>query len=182
MAVPQKNEVISLINQINIRLNKALINKININKKHLEEIKKHYIFTNPISIYQAKEMSFDAILERLKYSLTNLIHIKEKNYQKVTSSIVLQNPEILFDKKKNKYQKVASSIVLQNPEILFDKKKNKYINILSKLEALSPLKTLQRGYSITKKDDKVITSIKNIKKGDNIKIEFNDGDIDAKVI
>ena len=159
MAVPQKNEVISLINQINIRLNKALINKININKKHLEEIKKHYIFTNPISIYQAKEMSFDAILERLKYSLTNLIHIKEKNYQKVTSSIVLQNPEILFDKKKNKY-----------------------INILSKLETLSPLKTLQRGYSITKKDNKVITSIKNIKKGDNIKIEFNDGNIDAKVI
>ena len=104
-------------------------------------------------------MSFDAILERLKYSLTNLIHIKEKNYQKVTSSIVLQNPEILFDKKKNKY-----------------------INILSKLETLSPLKTLQREYSITKKDNKVITSIKNINKGDNIKIEFNDGNIDAKVI
>ena len=159
MAVPQKNEVISLINQINIRLNKALINKININKKHLEEIKKHYIFTNPISIYQAKEMNYDSILERLKYSLTNLIHVKEKNYQRVTSSIILQNPEILFDKKKNKY-----------------------INILSKLETLSPLKTLQRGYSITKKDNKVITSIKNIKKGDNIKIEFNDGNINAKVI
>ena len=159
MAVPQKNEVISLINQINIRLNKALINKININKKHLEEIKKHYIFTNPISMYQAKEMNYDSILERLKYSLTNLIHVKEKNYQRVTSSIILQNPEILFDKKKNKY-----------------------INILSKLETLSPLKTLQRGYSITKKDNKVITSIKNIKKGDNIKIEFNDGNINAKVI
>ena len=159
IAVPQKSEVISLINQINIRLNKALINKININKKHLEEIKKHYIFTNPISIYQAKEMNYDSILERLKYSLTNLIHVKEKNYQRVTSSIILQNPEILFDKKKNKY-----------------------INILSKLETLSPLKTLQRGYSITKKDNKVITSIKNIKKGDNIKIEFNDGNINAKVI
>ena len=159
MAVPQKNEVISLINQINIRLNKALINKININKKHLEEIKKHYIFTNPISIYQAKEMSFDAILERLKYSLTNLIHIKEKNYQKVTSSIILQNPEILFDKKKNKY-----------------------INLLSKLETLSPLKTIERGYSITRINDKVITSIKNIKKDDTIEIELKDGKINTKVI
>ena len=159
MAVPQKNEVISLINQINIRLNKALINKININKKHLEEIKKHYIFTNPISIYQAKEMSFDAILERLKYSLTNLIHIKEKNYQKVTSSIILQNPEILFDKKKNKY-----------------------INLLSKLETLSPLKTIERGYSITRINDKVITSIKDIKKDDTIEIELKDGKINTKVI
>ena len=159
MAVPQKNEVISLINQINIRLNKALINKININKKHLEEIKKHYIFTNPISIYQAKEMNYDSILERLKYSLTNLIHVKEKNYQRVTSSIILQNPEILFDKKKNKY-----------------------INILSKLETLSPLKTIERGYSITRINDKVITSIKNIKKDDTIEIELKDGKINTKVI
>ena len=159
MAVPQKNEVISLINQINIRLNKALINKININKKHLEEIKKHYIFTNPISIYQAKEMNYDSILERLKYSLTNLIHVKEKNYQRVTSSIILQNPEILFDKKKNKY-----------------------INILSKLETLSPLKTIERGYSITRINNKVITSIKNIKKDDTIEIELKDGKINTKVI
>ena len=159
MAVPQKTDIITLLNQINIRLNKALINKININKKHLEEIKKHYIFTNPITIYQAKEMKFDSIVERLKYSLTNLIHIKQNNYQEV-----------------------ATSIILQNPEILFDKKKNKYINILSKLEALSPLKTLQRGYSITKKDNKVVNSIKELKKGDNINIELKDGNIDAKVI
>ena len=104
-------------------------------------------------------MLFDSLEERLKHSLQNLIHIKQ-----------------------NLYQTISSSIILQNPEILFDKKKNKYLNIVSKLDALSPLKTLKRGYTITKKDAKVITSIKNIKKGDNINIEFTDGDIEAKVI
>lgn len=159
LAVPNKNEVVNYLNQVNIRLNKTITNKITLNRKHLEEIKKHYIFTNPITIYQSKEIIFDNLVERLKYSLTNLIHIKEKNYQKIISSIVIQNPEILFDKKKNKY-----------------------INLISKLETLSPLKTLQRGYTITKKDNKVITSIKSIKKGDSINIEFNDGNIDAKVV
>lgn len=159
MAVPEKRDVINYLNQISIRLHKTVNNKIEINRKHLDEIKKHYIFTNPITIYQSKEMIFDNLEERLKHSLTNLIHIKEKNYQSIKSSIILQNPEILFDKKKNKYT-----------------------NILSKLETLSPLKTLQRGYTITKKDNKVVTSIKKIKKGDNINIEFNDGNIDAKVI
>ena len=159
MAVPEKQDVLNYLNQISIRLQKTINNKIEINKKHLNEIKKHYIFTNPITIYQSKEMIFDNLEERLKHSLTNLIHIKEKNYQEIKSSIILQNPEILFDKKKNKY-----------------------INIISKLETLSPLKTLKRGYTITKKDDKVITSIKNIKKGDNINIEFNDGNIAAKVV
>ena len=159
LAVPSKDEVLNYLNQVNIRLNKTVVNKIQLNRKHLNEIKKHYIFTNPITIYQSKEMIFDNLVERLRYSLTTLIHIKEKYYQKTISSIVLQDPEILFYKKKNKY-----------------------LNILSKLETLSPLKTLKRGYTITKKDNKVITSIKSIKKGDSINIEFNDGNVDAKVI
>lgn len=159
MAVPQKQDVLNYLNQISIRLYKSINNTIQLNRKHLDEIKKHYIFTNPITIYQSKEMLFDNLEERLKHSLINLIHIKEKNYQMIKSSIILQNPEILFDKKKNKY-----------------------LNIISKLETLSPLKTIQRGYAITKKDNKVITSIKNIKKGDNINIELKDGNIDAKVI
>lgn len=159
MAVPQKQDVQNYLNQISIRLYKSINNTIQLNRKHLEEIKKHYIFTNPITIYQSKEMLFDNLEERLKHSLINLIHIKEKNYQMIKSSIILQNPEILFDKKKNKY-----------------------LNIISKLETLSPLKTIQRGYAITKKDNKVITSIKSIKKGDNINIELKDGNIDAKVI
>ena len=159
LSVPQKDEVLALINQINIRLEKSIKNKITLNRKHLTEINNHYIFTNPITIYQSKEMIFDNLEERLKHSLANLVHVKEKNYQSIKSSIVLQNPEILLDKKKNNY-----------------------INIISKLETLSPLKTLKRGYTITKSNNKVITSIKSIKKGDNINIEFNDGNIDAKVI
>ena len=41
MAVPQKSDVENYLKQVNIRLNKALINKIEINKKHLSEIRKH---------------------------------------------------------------------------------------------------------------------------------------------
>jgi len=159
MAVPQLNDVKNYLDQINIRLNKSLINKININKKHLEEIKKHYIFTNPISIYQSKELIFDGILERLKFSLTSLVHVKEK-----------------------KYNEVMSSIIVKNPYNLIEKKGNKYLQVISKLEALSPLKTLQRGYSIAKKDGKVINSVKDVKKDDKLEINLNDGSVDVKVI
>ena len=54
--------------------------------------------------------------------------------------------------------------------------------LLSKLETLSPLLTLQRGYTITKKENKIISSIKDIKINDLLEIELTDGKIDAKVI
>ena len=160
LAVPDKNEMIKYIYNLDTRINKQIINLVTINRNNLNKIKKNYIFINPMSIYQTKEIIFDSVNERLKYSLTNLIHVKEKDYINILSK----------------------SIILKDPSKLLDKSKNKYINIISKLDALSPLKTLQRGYSITKKNHKVITTIKDIKKGDILSIEFKDGNINSEVL
>ena len=53
---------------------------------------------------------------------------------------------------------------------------------ISKIDALSPLKTLTRGYSVTENSDgKVIKSISDVNKDDNIKIKLIDGKIEAIV-
>ena len=78
--------------------------------------------------------------------------------------------------------RVKNSYVLQKPYQLIDKKSNKYLQIISKLETLSPLLTLKRGYTISKIDNKVVDSCKKIKMDDVLNIEFQDGTIDAKVI
>ena len=160
LAVPDKNEMLKYISNLDTRINKQIINLVTINRNNLNKIKKNYIFINPMSIYQTKEMIFDSVNERLKYSLTNLIHVKEKDYINILSK----------------------SIILKDPSKLLDKSKNKYINIISKLDALSPLKTIARGYTITKKNNKVITSVKDIKKGDILSIEFKDGNINSEVL
>ena len=160
LAVPDKNEMIKYIYNLDTRINKQIINLVTINRNNLNKIKKNYIFINPMSIYQTKEMIFDSVNERLKYSLTNLIHVKEKDYINILSK----------------------SIILKDPSKLLDKSKTKYINIISKLDALSPLKTIARGYTITKKNNKVITTIKDIKKGDILSIEFKDGNINSEVL
>ena len=56
------------------------------------------------------------------------------------------------------------------------------MQLVSKLETLSPLLTLQRGYTFTKKDGKIISSIKAIKVEDILEVHFKDGDLLTKVI
>jgi len=159
MAVPQLKDVENYLNQVNIRLNNSIMNKIKRNKEILNNLKNRNIFKNPIVIYQTKEMIFSNTLEKLKYNLINLVNIKEKELSKVKSSYILQKP----------YQ-------------ILDKKSNKYLQLISKLETLSPLLTLQRGYTMTKKDNKIINSSKSLKKKDKIEIEFSDGNIEAEVL
>ncbi len=58
----------------------------------------------------------------------------------------------------------------------------KYDTLINKLDALNPLLTLKRGYSIVKVDNKVISSIKKVKKDEILNIELEDGMMDAKII
>ena len=66
-----------------------------------------------------------------------------------------------------------------------DKIKNsklEYVNITSKLDALSPLKTLIRGYSIVSLNGKVISNVKELKQNDEVDIRMQNGNIKAKII
>lgn len=159
LAVPQKADVENYLSQLKIRLNKAMQHRIHINSQKLEEIKSRYIFQNPVAIYQAKELQFDTILERLKFVSKNLIAAKEK-----------------------KFMSVVSSYIFRNPDKLIEIKKNKYLQLISKLEPLSPLLTIQRGYTIARKADKVITSVKDLKQNDKIDLMLVDGTVSAKVV
>ena len=158
MAVPDIRDVRQLLNQMNIRLNKAMINDIKRYRERLTFLRNRPILTNPITIYQNKELAFDGLLERLKYSGKTLIAVKEK--------------ELLS---------VKNSYALKSPFQILDKKANKYLQLVSKLETLSPLLTIKRGYSVTRCGDKVVKSVKDVKKDDLLDIELSDGKIKTKV-
>lgn len=60
-------------------------------------------------------------------------------------------------------------------------KENKLIAAKGKLDGLNPLNVLNRGYAIAEKDEKIITSSKQLKDGDDFTVILSDGKINAKV-
>ena len=159
MAVPQVSDVSNYLDQVSIRLKQTMIHQIKNYRSRLEDIKSRNVFKNPMVLYETKEMIFDNLIEKLKFNSIGLANKKEKELLKIKNSYVLQKP----------YQ-------------ILDKKSNYYLQLLSKLETLSPLLTLQRGYTISKKDGKVIESCKRIKKGDILEVSFKDGEINTQVL
>ena len=156
IAVPNKTDVINYINQLNLRSRKAVGTILELKKKRLDNIKGHYILNNPLDLYSAK-------IQKLDYLTESLV----KNYK------------VIIDKEKVKLNNIKTRPLFSNPLVILDKTKQKYALLLSKLDTLSPLKTLERGYSIVKLNDKAITSIKDLKKDDLINIELKDGSKEA---
>ena len=67
-----------------------------------------------------------------------------------------------------------------NNKILQEKAKAQ--NVILKLDSLSPLKTLTRGYGIITKNGEIIKSKNQLNKEDEISIKMQDGDVKAKVM
>lgn len=65
--------------------------------------------------------------------------------------------------------------------IYISDKENKLIAAKGKLDVLNPLNVLNRGYAIAEKDEKIITSSKQLKNGDDFTVILSDGKINAKV-
>lgn len=67
----------------------------------------------------------------------------------------------------------------------FDRNRQKswlrFREAISKLETLSPLKVLDRGYSVVKAGTKIITSYKQVKPNENVTIEFAEGKATAVI-
>jgi len=157
MAVPNQADFYKYLDQVNIRLNQVIIKMINERRKKLDSLKDSYILKNPISIYEIKEQKFDNLYEKINMIMQNILSTERNNL------------EYYYDKLRISIEKDI------------DKKKNNYLSYLNKLEVLNPLLTIKRGYSISKIDGKVVSSIKNIKKNDTLNVELVDGIVTANV-
>lgn len=130
-------------------------------------------------VYEVRR-KIDSYQDRLRMSLIKKIELMKMRYEKCMSSSVFKDP---FKKVNDNYLKLDKNIKqLENLiKLKQEKEKTKYIELVAKLDTLSPLKTLARGYSITQKDGKVVKSKEMLKQGDIIDIRFLDGRKQAKV-
>lgn len=60
-------------------------------------------------------------------------------------------------------------------------KESRLAAVKGRLDGLNPLNVLTRGYAIAEKDEKIITSSKELKTGDSFTVTFGDGKINARV-
>lgn len=118
---------------------------------------------------------------RASKSMENIIDTKKSRLNSLINSYVLKNPKNMYEIKSQKLDNLVDKLNIYIKRNINDNN-NRFINILNKLDALNPINTIKRGYSITKIKDKVITSIKNVSENDIITTDLVDGIITSKVV
>lgn len=132
-----------------------------------------------------KQQLINRIIEldmRLRNAVLRNVKIKRKRLEDLKNSSVFRQP---YDRVYQERMKLDILCKDLKRAILVkqERSKSKLKFLIGKLDALSPLTILARGYSIVKSvDDKhIIKSVKDVTKGEQVKVNLADGDLECTV-
>ena len=127
------------------------------------------------------KLKLEGYNNRYKLALRKKVEFMRLRYEKCMNSRVFKEP---LQKINEKYIQIDMKVKTMQNSIsnIYNNKKTNMIKHIAKLDALSPLKTLTRGYSIVQLEGKVVKSVSQLKKDDEIELRLIDGKARAKVL
>lgn len=131
-------------------------------------------------VYELKQKILN-YQNRYRQALKKKIEVMKLRFESVMKSRVFTDPLRKI---------IDNSTILDNCMIRLEnsvekiqkERRNNYAELITKLDTLSPLKTLSRGYNLAEKDGKIVKSVNQLEKDEVIKLKFIDGNRDVKVL
>lgn len=125
---------------------------------------------------------FENVYKTMYRQSMRIIEKKRLQTDKCKDRAIFKNPLRNLDTERQ-YLDSLVQMLERNSAALISAKKQMAAETIAKLDALSPLGTLSRGYSFAKDDSgRVIKSVSQVGKGDKLTVRVSDGEFNAEVI
>ena len=129
----------------------------------------------------ALRQTLDSMSSAMATALSRQITAARRHYQLLSAHPALQSPVGYLEQRRKSLELLKNKLISnQNQQI--NTAKARYIAMTAKLDAMSPLKVLTRGYAMAQSEDgTVLRSVSQVNTGDTITISVSDGSISAAV-
>ncbi len=129
----------------------------------------------------ALRQTLDSMSAAMATALNRQIKAARKHYEVLSASPALRSPYGYLEQRRKALEMVKNRMISAQIQGI-NQKKQRYIACVSKLDAMSPLKVLTRGYAMAQAENgAVIKTVKQVKPGDSIHVAISDGVLTAQV-
>lgn len=130
----------------------------------------------------ALRQNLDSLTAAMAAGLNRQIRSAQQHLNVLSQSAALKSPDGYLQQQRKNLELITNRLVSAQTQNITRKNKQ-YIAAVSKLDAMSPLKVLSRGYAMTTKEQgEVVRSVKQVEPGERITINLSDGRVSATVI
>lgn len=129
----------------------------------------------------ALEQNLDAMYAAMGTALGRQLKAARQHLNMLNNSPALQSPDAYLQQRYKSLQLLQNRLVSAQNQCI-SRNNQRFIALTAKLDAMSPLKVLSRGYSMAQTGEGiVISSVGQVQCGDQINISFSDGKVSATV-
>ncbi|MEE1066648.1 MAG: exodeoxyribonuclease VII large subunit [Acutalibacteraceae bacterium] len=116
-----------------------------------------------------------------EFSVRKMIAGEQEKLSLIRDKLRLLSPSNVIDDRLNTVSLLYAK-ALNLIELRLGDESNRFAVACAKLDSLNPIKVLSRGYSITLKDTKIVSSVSDITRGDRVTIKLADGEKECEVL
>lgn len=129
----------------------------------------------------ALRQSLDGISATMLTAFSQHLKSSRQRFKVLSASSVLSGPDAYLKQLADKLEFSKNRLITAQNRLL-SKEKQAFISYTAKLDAMSPLKVLTRGYAITQNaDGELLRSVKQVQSGEQITVTVSDGSFRAAV-
>lgn len=181
LAVPHINELMERLSDRKFRLHRASNKLMQHYKDRLTTLQKSYAFRFPKNLYAQKQQDLDRTMDDLEAAMKRMVERKHVKWEQLAGLLARNHPKKQWEAEKLTLDQQTKLLTKQMQQVL-QKKQWEFQHKLSKMDALSPLKIMNRGYSLAYQEDgTIIKNVKQAEKGDTIHVHLQDGRLECEV-
>jgi exodeoxyribonuclease VII large subunit len=181
LAVPHMLEIQERLEQRKFRLIRTMKEQVQYERERLSRLRKSYAFRYPTQLIKQKEQDLDRTFDKLQREIKRNFASKKEELEQLNKLIGVYHPREQFTFSNEKLKQTYKLLVRRYHQQLKEKKHHFRIKT-GMLDALSPLKIMERGYSLAYTgDEKLIKSVRHVQPGDQITVQLKDGHLDCQV-
>ncbi len=163
------------------RLQQLMAEKIQRRNETLGWQNKRLSQQHPIAVVQRLSQRLDDIEQRLSYAWRYSLQQQQNRYQQLRARLLAASPELLVSNYQHCLQILGQNLHHQIQQIL-ERQTARLQNNARTLNAISPLNTLERGYSITSNNKgAAISHSDEVAVGDEIQTRLHKGQIISQI-
>ena len=175
-------QLLTDVTQNKIWLQQYLIKTIQEKQQKLDWLMARLELQKPSTKVQQQSQRLDEVSTRLQLQLHNFINNKKLQFNNLRSRLYASQPAGMIQDNKQTLHYLSSRLT-QSIDNKIHNEQSRFNLCMAKLDSISPLKTLERGYTITKdrQTNQLINSAKTVSDHQKLTIRFKDGEINATV-
>lgn len=128
-----------------------------------------------------QQTMLERLQKRMSFALENQLKRAGQQQQRLTRQLVHQNPQSRIHRAQTRIQQLEYRLA-ETLRAQLSATRERFGNAVTHLEAVSPLSTLARGYSVTSAaDGAVLKQVKQVKVGDTLTTRLGDGVVVSEV-